>query len=54
LPIDTLPRTHNTFCERSFAAVDGARDWNSLPCSSLHPRDMTYNVRQFNSIGNWS
>jgi len=54
LPIDTLPRTHNTFCE-SFAAVDGARDWNSLLCSSLHPRDdMTYNVWQFNSIGNWS
>ena len=35
-----VPRTHNTFGDRSFA-VAGPRVWNSLP-ANLHDEDITY------------
>ena len=35
-----VPRTHNTFGDRSFA-VAGPRVWNSLP-AHLHDEDITY------------
>ena len=40
LPTDRVPRTHNTFGDRSFA-VAGPRVWNSLP-ANLRDEDITY------------
>jgi len=40
-----VPRTHNTFDDRSFAAA-GSRLWNSLPVHLLDELDVNYNSFQ--------
>jgi len=42
-----VPRTHNTFGDRGFAAA-GPRDWNSLPA---HLRDEDISYRTFKRYG---
>jgi len=39
--VHAVPRTHNTFGDRSFA-VSGPRGWSSLP-AHLRDEDITYN-----------